>query len=98
MEVSAMWDEEEIRPAPNKKVFLAAGIGLILLLLAGCIFLFPFGFASQPALTFSKREPSIAASKTYVNPGEMLALTGDALGFWRVWQRDGLVTVSRFGL
>ncbi len=92
-----MWDEEETRPAPNKKVFLAAGIGLILLLLAGCIFLFPFGFASQPALTFSKREPSIAASKTYINPGEILALTGDSLGFWRVWQRDGVVTVSRFG-
>lgn len=92
-----MWDEEEIRPARSKKVLLAAGTGLILLLLAGCIFLFPFGFVSQPALNFSKREPSIAASKTYVNPGEMLALVGDAQGFWRVWQLDGVVTVSRFG-
>ncbi len=85
MEVTAMWDEEEeIKPVRSKKVLIAAGTGLILLLLAGCIFLFPFGFVSQPALSFSKREPSIAASKTYINPGEMLALTGDDLGFWRV--------------
>lgn len=97
MEVTAMWDEDEIRPAPNKKVLIAAGTGLILLLLAGCIFLFPFGFVSQPALSFSKREPSIVASKTYINTGEILALTGDAQGFWRVWQLDGVVTVSRFG-
>ena len=99
MEVTAMWEEEavEIRPVRSKKILIAAGIGLILLLLAGCVFLFPFGFVSQPALAFSKREPSIVASKTYVNPGQMLALTGDEYGFWRVWQVNDTVTVSRFG-
>lgn len=91
-----MWDEEEVRSAPNRKVLLAAGVGLILLLLAGSLFLFPFGFAGQPSLVFSKREPSIVASKTYANPGEILALTGDEHGFWRVWQQEGLVTVARF--
>lgn len=93
-----MWDEEEIRPARSKNVLIAAGAGLILLLLAGVIFLFPFGFISQPSLAYSKREPSIVASRTYVNPGELLDLTGDDYGFWRVWQLDGVVTVSRFGL
>jgi len=99
MEVAAMWEEEatEIRPERSRKIFIAAGVGLTLLLLAGFVFLFPFGFVSQPVLAFSKREPSIVASKTYVNPGELLALTGDEYGFWRVWQVNGTVTVNRFG-
>ena len=92
-----MWEEEIVRPAPNRRVLLAAGIGLLLLLVAGCIFLFPFGFASQPALSFSKRQPSIVASKMYMNPGKMLALSGDSLGFWRVWQHNDSVAVNRFG-
>lgn len=96
MGVTIMWDETEIRPMRSKKVLVAAGVGLILLLLAGFVFVFPFGFVSQPALAFSKREPSIVASKTYVNAGEILALTGDAQGFWRVWQTNGTVTINRF--
>lgn len=91
-----MWETEEIRPTVNKKLYLALGAALLLLLLAGCFFLFPFGFAGQPVLQFSKRQPSVVASKTYVNIGNTLAITGDSTGFWRLCEQDGTVTVNRF--
>ena len=91
-----MWDTEEVRPSSNKKIYIALGIILLLLLAAGCFFLFPFSFAGQPVLQFSKRQPSVIASKTYVNAGETLALTGDSTGFWRICQKDGAVTANRF--
>ncbi len=94
-----MWDHEGVRPsASKKKVYLALGIILLLLLAAGLLYLFPFGFAGQPALQASKRQPSIISSKTYVNVGNVLAITGDSTGFWRISQKDGSVTINRFGL
>jgi outer membrane protein assembly factor BamB len=94
-----MWDNDEVRPsASKKKVYLALGVILLLLLSAGLFYLFPFGFAGQPSLQASKRQPSIISSKTYVNVGNILALTGDSTGFWRISQKDGSVTINRFGL
>ena len=95
-EVAPMWGEEEDQPTHNRRLVLAIGIGLLLLLVAGCVFVFPFGFVGQTALAFSKRAPSIIASKMYVNPGQILALQGDSQGFWRVWEHEGVVTVNRF--
>lgn len=94
-----MWDTEEIKPdSGKKKIYIALGIALLLLLAAGCFYLFPFGFAGQPVLQSSKRQPTIVSSKTYVNVGETLALTGDSTGFWRISQKDQSVTVNRFNL
>jgi len=94
-----MWETEEVRPdSGRKKIYIALGIALLLLLAAGCFFLFPFGFAGQPLLQASKRQPTVVSSKTYVNVGETLALTGDSTGFWRISQKDESVTVNRFNL
>jgi hypothetical protein len=91
-----MWETEEVGSSANKKIYIALGAILIMLLIAGCFFLFPFGFAGQPVLQFSKRQPSIVSSKTYVNIGETLALSGDSTGFWRICDKEGRAAVSRF--
>jgi hypothetical protein len=92
-----MWDDE-VNSKGQRKSLLAAGVLLLLFLLAGVFFLFPFGLAGQPELAFSKRQPSIVASRMYVNPGQVIGLQGDSSGFWRVLSRGEGVTITRFNL
>lgn len=93
-----MWDDAEVRPSGDKKVLLAAGAVLLLLLLAGVFFILPMGFAGMPTLDYSRRQPSLISSKRYINSGSILTLAGDDKGFWRVWSRDGIVSITRFDL
>lgn len=95
--MKTLWDDE-VRSITDRRAFLALGALLLLLVIGGAFFLLPIGGTGMPVLAASRRQPTIVASKNYVQTGEVLALSGDQNGFWRVQSHEGSQTINRFDL